>query len=211
MPFTAVFLWYFLTILVPLTAHADDCRGPDSQIKSGIVKVKGDSAAGSGVVIAPGLVLTAAHVIEGMDDIDVVVQREAHDAKVISSDRRIDLALLSVDTRNIKPLPLRHRPLSKQSTVWALGYAFGKHLQSGRGKYRTEANRLIYTSAPVNFGQSGGGLLSCENGHLVLTGIIRAFGAEKKNGKLVRRDDISVATRPDDTRQFISSASLSIN
>lgn len=211
MPLTTRLLWCLLALLVPVTAHAGGCRAPDHRIKSGIVKIKGDSIAGSGVVIAPGLVLTAAHVIEGVDDIDVVVQRRAREARVVSRDRRIDLALLAVDTRDIKPLPLRNRPLSEQSTVWALGYAFGKRLKSGRGRFRTEANRLIYTSAPVNFGQSGGGLLSCENGRLVLTGIIRAFGAEKKNGKLVRRDDISVATRPDDTRQFISTASLFTN
>ncbi len=196
-------LWLISAAILVSPASANDCRAPDSSINAGIVKIIGEGAVGSGVVVAPGMVLTAAHVIEGMDDVDVTVGRKRRDARVISRNPRIDLALLAVDTGSIKPLPLRHSPLDEKASVWAVGYAFGKRLKTGRGEFRAEANRLLYTSAPVNFGQSGGGLLSCENGRLVLTGIIRAFGAEKRHGKLVRRNDFSVATRTNDTRLFV--------
>ncbi len=188
----------------PVIATAQ-CSPPDRQTKAGIVKIEGETTAGSGVVVAPGLVLTAAHVVEGMDTIDVIVQQRPRPAHLIARDTTIDLALLAVDTDGIAPLPLRRSALDTKTPVWAIGYAFGKRLKTGKGKFRAVANRLIYTSAPVNFGQSGGGLLSCENGQHVLTGIIRAFGAEKKGGKLIRRNDVSVATRTDDTRLFIDS------
>ncbi len=194
----------------PATANAQ-CRTPDTQTKAGIVKIEGETTAGSGVVVAPGMVLTAAHVVEGMDTIEVVVRQRPRPAHLIARDTTIDLALLAVDTDGIAPLPLRRSALDTKTPVWAIGYAFGKRLKTGKGKFRTLANRLIYTSAPVNFGQSGGGLLSCENGRHVLTGIIRAFGAEKKGGKLVRRDDVSVATRTDDTRLFIDSSRMYVS
>lgn len=194
-----------MTVLLFPATIAAQCSAPDSRTKSGIVKIEGDASAGSGVVVAPGLVLTAAHVVAGMDRIDVVVQRRTRGAQLISRDTSIDLALLAVDTSGLEPLQWRRSALDETTPVWAVGYAFGKRLKTGKGKFRTVANRLIYTSAPVNFGQSGGGLLSCENGQHVLTGIIRAFGATKKNGKLVRRNDISVATRTDDSRLFVDS------
>ncbi len=203
MSFQRIF-WLLAAISLAFPAFAADCPAPDRRLKTGIVKIVGKGAVGSGVVIAPGMVLTAAHVLEGMAEVDVAIGRKRRDARIVSRNHRIDLALLAVDTTGTTPLPLRRSPLDEKAPVWAVGYAFGKRLKTGQGRFRTEANRLLYTSAPVDFGQSGGGLLSCENGRLVLTGIIRAFGAEKRGGKLVRRNDISVATRTSDTRSFVN-------
>lgn len=188
------------------SSYASSCGQPDATVQKSIVKVISDRSNGSGVVISRGLVLTASHVLDDIDDIKIAIGQRTRPAHLLSRDSSIDLALLSVDTGEIKPLQIRRTPLRRTEPVWALGYALGKQLKSGAGAFRTETNGLLYTSAPVNFGQSGGGMLSCENGHHVLAGIIRAFGAKKKGDRLVRRDDISVATRTEDTRFFIETA-----
>ena len=187
-------------------AAAGHCNFPGQDIKPGIVKIVGDNAVGSGVVISTNRVLTAAHVIEGMKKIDVVINGQAAPAGVVSRNLQTDLALLEVATRDIKPIKLRSGQLAGNAPVWTMGYPFGKRLKTGTGHYRKVFNGAIYTSAPVNFGQSGGGLVSCENGEHVLSGIIRAFGAEYRNGKLVRRDDISVASRTQDIRLFVNAS-----
>ncbi|HHJ21206.1 MAG TPA: hypothetical protein ENJ84_15485 [Gammaproteobacteria bacterium] len=179
------------------------CTSPDPQTKAGIVLIDGGESVGSGVVVAHNQILTAAHVIKGMDTIYVQVNGALVPAHVLSEDSTKDLALLRADTGETVPLVLSHDKLERNDDVWAMGYPFGESLVSASGRYRGTWDNAIYTSASVNFGQSGGGLISCERGKPVLAGMVRAFGAVKKNGKLVRRDDISVAVRIETIKQFL--------
>lgn len=196
-----------LLLLIPTSASAFDyCASPSRAVHQSILKVVGEGASGSGVVIQADEVVTAAHVLAGLDQIKVQVNGEWRKATLISKDEASDLALLSVDTENITPLALRREPLSKNEEVWALGFAYGKTMSSGRGQFKKDYQNLLYTSAPVDYGQSGGGLIACEDGRHVLAGVIRAFGAQIKNGKLVRRDDISVAAKPQSIRRFLASS-----
>jgi S1-C subfamily serine protease len=204
--FRKIFILTLLFGIYPGAIAADQCSSPGHAVKPGIVKILGDNAIGSGVVISNGHVLTAAHVIEGMQDISVMIRGKATAARVISRDKRIDLALLEVSTGDITPLSVRRSQLKANAPVWTLGYPFGKRLKTGTGVYRRIHNGVIYTSAPVNFGQSGGGLISCENGRHVLSGIIKAFGADYRDGKLVRRNDVSVATRTRDLKSFVTTS-----
>jgi S1-C subfamily serine protease len=65
---------------------------------------------GSGWVVAPGLVVTNAHVVAGEDDTSVTTQDGASlDAEVVHYDPANDLALLSVAT-DLPPLPLTTEP-----------------------------------------------------------------------------------------------------
>ncbi len=195
-----------LLLLTPALWAFDYCTPPSLDTHNSIVKITGQSAVGSGVVIDRDRVLTAAHVLEGMRDIKVTIHGKALQAVMIATDHTQDLALLYVPTDNIQPIPLRRTALAKEASVWSMGYAFGRSLATGRGRYKKLYKGMLYTTAPVNFGQSGGGLISCENGRHVLAGIIRAFGAQMQNGELVRRDDISVAARPKAIRRFVTSS-----
>jgi serine protease Do len=135
---------------------------------------------GSGVIVAPdGLVVTNNHVIEGADQIIVVLNdgRE-FDARVIASEERLDLALLSVDTKgeSLNVLELRDSDeLEIGDLVLAIGNPFGvgqtvtSGIVSGLARTQTGINDLgffIQTDAAINPGNSGGALVGMD-GRLV--------------------------------------------
>lgn len=197
-----------LLLLFPgISSAFDYCASPSRQVHQSIVKIVGNNASGSGVVIQQNQVVTAAHVLKGLKNVQVQINGELRDARLISTDESTDLALLAVETDDVTPLSLLDEPLIKGESVWSLGFAYGKTFSSGRGQFKKDYQNLLYTSAPVDYGQSGGALIACENGRHVLAGVIRAFGAEIKDGKLVRRKDLSVAAKPQSIRRFLASNS----
>jgi len=106
-------------------------------------------------------------------------------AYLIIKDEKNDIALLSVPTENIQPIPLSQKTLKKHDAVWTIGYPFGKQLDAKAGTFKQNWNDLLFTSAPVTFGQSGGGLIQCENNRHTLAGMIRAFVMLRKNNQQV--------------------------
>jgi S1-C subfamily serine protease len=90
-----------------------------------VVRVLGSACglriAGSGWVVAPSLVVTAAHVVAGQEDTTVTSSRvRRRPAVVVAFDRTNDLALLRVSGLRLRPLALR-KPTSGQP-VAILGY-----------------------------------------------------------------------------------------
>lgn len=194
-------------LLCVSTAHAGStCSAPNKAIKEMIVLIDGGNSVGSGVIVSRRRILTAAHVIENTDTPLISINGELLPARLISLDTNNDLALLEADLPPVTPIQFSAHKLVKHDSVWAMGYPLGQRLIAASGRYKGTWSNAIYTSASVNYGQSGGGLIGCENNQHVLVGMVRAFGAVRKNGKLVRRDDISIATGLDDIRRFVSSA-----
>src|SRR4051794_13413221 len=72
-------------------------------------------AHGTGSVIAPGLVLTAAHVVRGADDITVINSEHTGSARVVAFDPDMDLAYLATDTDFGAALPVGG-PVGRGST-----------------------------------------------------------------------------------------------
>ena len=115
--------------LAPAGAFAQQARLIAARVMPSIVFIEvttpdGDFL-GSGFVVAPGIVATAYHVVEGMTSGTVrFVNRTGEVAidAILAFDPARDLALIAVDTGNAKPLPLAD---SSQVTVgdpvWALG------------------------------------------------------------------------------------------
>lgn len=93
----------------PSTAVVSD---PDvQQALNSVVKVQGAAPScstgftGSGFVVAPGMVLTNAHVVAGVEHPTVHVPKVgALKAQVIYFDPRVDVAILRVNSLNVKPL-----------------------------------------------------------------------------------------------------------
>ena len=194
-----------LSSSAPVAATDTGCGQPEQSTRESIVRVEGGNTIGSGVVIGPNRILTAAHVIEVMDKVYVKINGKRTEASVVSIQASLDLALLLTPTAEIKPLQLLRGSPRLKDDVWAMGYALGNELIATLGKYKGSYDKKFYTSASVNYGQSGGGLITCSGGQHVLAGMIKAFGAVMINGKLERRDDFSVAARSQDIRQFVAS------
>ena len=134
------------------------------------------NALGSGVIVeADGLVVTNHHVIDGADEIRVVLNdgREFA-AKPIAQEEQMDLALLRMETKGAKlpTLPFRDSDdLEVGDLVLAIGNPFGvgqtvtSGIVSGLARTRTGINDFgffIQTDAAINPGNSGGALVTTD-------------------------------------------------
>jgi len=143
-------------------------------------KKKVQNTLGSGVLIDPdGLVVTNNHVLEGAEEIKVVLNdRREFSAKILGKDERTDIAVLKLDLRGEK-LPFLRFSNSDDveigDLVLAIGNPFGvgQTVTSGivSALARTAAgvsdlNSFIQTDAAINPGNSGGALVDL-NGDLV--------------------------------------------
>jgi Do/DeqQ family serine protease len=126
---------------------------------------------GSGVIVSPdGYVLTNHHVIEGADDIQLVL----HDGRRISAhvkgtDPESDIAVLKADEGNLPAITFAAiERVQVGDTVLAIGnpFGFGNTVTSGivsaLGRNHLGINRFedfIQTDAAINPGNSGGALV----------------------------------------------------
>jgi len=130
---------------------------------------------GSGVIVsAEGYVLTASHVIDGADEIEVALTSgEECKAKVIGSDPATDIAVLRIESKKSPPVATLadSDKLEVGDLVLAMGNPFGVGqtvtlgLVSalGRGGFNISGyENFIQTDAAINPGNSGGPLLDVE-------------------------------------------------
>lgn len=127
---------------------------------------------GTGFIIREdGLIVTNNHVIAGADKImvQIIENDKQHEATVIGSDDRTDIALLKIEGKGFPVLQLG----SSKSTevgewVAAFGNPFGhghtmtKGIISAKERAIDEINRfpLLQTDTPINPGNSGGPLVN---------------------------------------------------
>ncbi len=132
---------------------------------------KVERSLGSGVIVSDrGYLLTNLHVIQGADEILVLLQdgRQAI-ARLIGGDPETDLAVLKIDLDNLQPIPLGDNQSSRVGDiVLAIGnpYGFGQSMSQGivsaKGRYGlglSNYENFIQTDAAINPGNSGGALV----------------------------------------------------
>ena len=132
---------------------------------------------GSGVIVsASGYILTNNHVVEGADEIEVVLNDSRHTiAKVIGTDPDTDLAILKVELDRLPVIVLGNSDsLQVGDQVMAIGNPFGVGqtvtggIVSALGRNQLGINtfeNFIQTDAAINPGNSGGALVDI-NGNL---------------------------------------------
>jgi serine protease DegQ len=133
---------------------------------------------GSGVIVsAEGYILTNNHVVEGADEIEIVLNdsRRAR-AKVIGTDPETDLAVLKVELDRLPTIVLdSSEALQVGDQVLAIGNPFGvgqtvtSGIVSALGRNQLGINtfeNFIQTDAAINPGNSGGALVDV-NGNLL--------------------------------------------
>ena len=139
---------------------------------------QGESSLGSGVIVAAqGFILTNNHVVEGADEIAVMLPGgKVAGARVVGTDPETDLAVLRVEAKGLQPITFAD-PASVQigDIVLAVGDPFGvgqtvtQGIISATGRNRLGINtfeNFIQTDAAINPGNSGGALVDTA-GHLV--------------------------------------------
>lgn len=188
--------------LVAVSYAADyECSWPSSNTLNSIVPISsGNNSHASGVVVSNNLVITAAHVLEDYDDTEVEINRVFYPASVLLVDQEYDIALLSVRTENLSPIPLSKFELYESQEVWAAGYPRAENLHTSSGFFVSRKAEAIHTSAGIDSGESGGGLLVCEDGEFVLAGMLRGYGAYRTANGLVRLEDYSISVAASDIK-----------
>lgn len=138
------------------------------------------NALGSGVIVSgDGLIVTNLHVIEGADEVRVVLSdRREFEAKVIAADEKTDLAVLRVQAEGeiLPHLAFRDSDEVKVGDlVLAIGNPFGVGQTVTSGIVSALSRKIagpsdirafIQTDAAINPGNSGGALISMD-GRLV--------------------------------------------
>ncbi|NHZ44769.1 Do family serine endopeptidase [Massilia aquatica] len=133
---------------------------------------------GSGVIVSPdGYILTNNHVIEGADQIQVVLAdgRKAP-ARLVGSDPETDLAVIRIAVPKLPAIVLGNDDAVRVGdVVLAIGNPFGVGqtvtlgIVSALGRNNLHINQFenfIQTDAAINFGNSGGALVDT-NGNLL--------------------------------------------
>ncbi|HQR99927.1 MULTISPECIES: trypsin-like peptidase domain-containing protein [unclassified Polaromonas] len=129
---------------------------------------------GSGVIVSPnGYILTNNHVVEGADDIEVILNdtRKAK-AKIIGTDPETDLAILKIELDKLPVIVLGSSDtLQVGDPVLAIGNPFGvgqtvtSGIVSALGRNQLGINtfeNFIQTDAAINPGNSGGALVDTQ-------------------------------------------------
>ena len=138
---------------------------------------------GSGVIVSSdGLVVTNYHVVEKVDDIFITLMdgREVS-AKLVDADPLVDLAILRVDAKDLRAIPLGNSDdILVGEWALAMGNPFGNLIgdpvptvtlgvvSATRRTFRGAAeqgkvyNDMIQTDAAINPGNSGGGLINSD-------------------------------------------------
>ncbi len=161
--------------------------GPDGRTESAFVARQ--HAVGSGVIVASdGYVLTNNHVVRGAQRIQVLLPLQPGgspgpedagqrllDARVVGSEPDLDLAVLKVEAKGLRPLSLATAaPVHQGELVFAIGSPEGLERTVTMGIVGSAERQLalgqamafIQTDAPINPGNSGGPLVNVE-GELV--------------------------------------------
>jgi serine protease DegQ len=128
---------------------------------------------GSGVIVTQdGLILTNNHVIEGADEIAVVVSatNKRAPARLVGADPDTDIAVIKADVQGLTPIIFGDSDrLRVGDFVLAIGDPFGvgqtvtMGIVSATGRNRLGINPIenfIQTDAPINPGNSGGALVN---------------------------------------------------
>ncbi|MBL6929822.1 MAG: Do family serine endopeptidase [Rhodospirillales bacterium] len=143
---------------------------------TGRTREKVQNSLGSGVIVdEKGVIVTNHHVVEGADEITVVLaDRREFDASLVGSDERSDLAVLQVETDGEKLPFLKFRDsdeLEVGDLVLAIGNPFGvgqtvtSGIVSAMARTRvgvSDLSSFIQTDAAINPGNSGGALITMD-------------------------------------------------
>ncbi len=147
-----------------------------------------ERAIGSGVIVDPdGYIVTNAHVVNGEQEINVVVpsvgtaaappdadaRGQTYRATLIGISREVDLAVLKIDAHGLPALSIRASVVPRQGEmVFAFGSPEGLRNTVTMGVVSSVVRQpdpdspLVYiqTDAPINPGNSGGPLVDADGG-----------------------------------------------
>jgi serine protease Do len=196
-----------MPLIEPISAQDEDTNIRVYKLASpAVVSIQSQGGNGSGSIIdASGLVLTNAHVVNGVDIVGVTLSdKRQFRGVVIASSRNPDLALIKLDdvTTNLPMIAIASaNSIQVGQRAFAIGNPFGRFagtLTTGIISRIDRDRRLLQTDAALNPGNSGGPLLN-SRGELV--GVNTAIFTTSSGNS-----GIGLAIEADTVKQFIAAA-----
>ncbi|MEU0093620.1 trypsin-like peptidase domain-containing protein [Kribbella sp. NPDC006257] len=171
-----------------------------ASVLPGVVSVRAGRATGSGFAIdQQGHVVTNAHVVEGADEVSLVLSTgRTVDASIVGVDTNNDLAVLQVrgDASSLRPLTLgRSSQLRVGDPVLAVGSPLGLEgtVTAGivsavnrQARFGDSGNQqtAIQTDAAINPGNSGGPLVNAAGQVVGVNTAIATLGSSSRSGNI---------------------------
>ena len=146
-----------------------------AKLASTVMKIEahnpdGSTSIGSGVMVAPGKLVTNCHVTRNATRIAVIKSGQRWNAEKQHSDVEHDLCLLYIPADTLTVAQFGDDKLKVGQQVYAIGYidGLGPRLSGGqvRALYDYDGGKVIQSTTPFKSGASGGGLFD-EQGRLV--------------------------------------------
>lgn len=129
----------------------------------GVVRIEAGLHTGAGIVVGPGEVLTAAHVVRDVHRIEVTTlgASTALEARLIGYDEPLDLALLEVPGLDATSLPLSEASPAPGHEIWAVGHPNAQAWSIARGviSHSDPMTGALLSSLAAEPGSSGGPVL----------------------------------------------------
>ncbi len=161
------------------TAWAEIDRAALIGLAPSVLKVEAVDAAGrfqlgSGVIVAPGKIVTNCHVTRNAKRVQIVKGGARWAASLQAADMKRDLCVLQVPSIEGQPVPIaRASSLKMGQSVLAIGYTGGVGLQLSEGGvvalHRWSGSQIVQSSNWFSSGASGGGLFTADG---ALVGIL---------------------------------------
>jgi S1-C subfamily serine protease len=165
-----IYLFCFPAILGACSAPKVE-QGSYEQARASVHLVNVGGGNGSGVMVAPFLMLTAAHVVG--DGKNITVGPKQYPAKLIHKDEKNDIALLHVAI--VCPCAPFALPPKQDDTVLVVGYPVNHNIGiqiATEGRIQGLKENRLQLSAQAVGGNSGGGVFVMQGGEWRLAGIL---------------------------------------
>jgi putative serine protease PepD len=156
-----------------------------------VVEIRHDSGVGSGFVYdSDGFIMTAAHVIQGVDQVEVRLYDGTElRGEVVGTDQRNDVGVVKVDRSGLKAAPLGiGQDVQVGQLAIAIGSPFGLNetvtagIISSTDRVLDDGREVIQTDAPINPGNSGGVLADRQGRVIGINSAIRP--GDNSNGNV---------------------------
>ena len=140
------------------------------QVMQGVILIKSGRTLASGFLVSPdGYILTAAHCVAGVNEVQVSLKSGLKlTAKVVRVDEPQDVALIKLDGEGYQYLSLKlNQPTPVGDEIYVIGAPTGEDLAfsvtkgivSGYRERPGDKSKFIQTDAAINLGNSGGPML----------------------------------------------------
>lgn len=159
-----------LALALPCAAGADIDFMLFHKLAPSVVKIEahgnGRTAVGSGVMVAPGAVVTNCHVTRDAQRIDIVKAGANYKVHAQKSDLTHDVCVLLAPNADFPVVEINHARPRVGQPVMALGYqgGIGPRFTGGEVKalYDFDGGAVIQSTASFQSGASGGGLFDAD-------------------------------------------------